>query len=137
MTGELAAVMAEITDGGQRFGHRQHIQLAFIAGRRHGAAAVSDLMPAWIRQIAAAHGAPHKYHETITVAWARLVAHHLAADPEVTDFDEFADRYPALLDKTLLGRHYTPGVLGSAVARTAWVAPDLRPFKQEIGRAHV
>ena len=34
MTGELAGIMAEITDGGDRFGHRQHIQLAFIAGRR-------------------------------------------------------------------------------------------------------
>lgn len=128
MTDELAAIMAEITDSGQRFGHRQHIQLAFIAGRRHGAAVISDLMREWIRQIAAAHGAPHKYHETMTVAWARLVAHHVAADPDVTDFDDFADRYPALLDKTLLARHYTPSVLGSVAARTAWVAPDLMPF---------
>ena len=128
MTRELAGIMAEITDGGQRFGHRQHIQLAFIAGRRHGAAAVADLMRAWIKQIAAAHGAPDKYHETMTVAWARLVALHVAAEPEVADFDEFAGRHPALLDKTLLGRHYTPDVLGSAEARAAWVAPDLSPF---------
>jgi hypothetical protein len=128
MTDELAGIMAEISGGGQRFGHRQHIELAFVAGRRHGAAAVAELMRGWIREIAAAHGVPHKYHETITVAWARLVAHHVAADPEVTDFDEFAGRYPALLDKTLLGRHYTPGVLGSAAARARWVAPDLIPF---------
>lgn len=128
MTDELAAIMAEITDGGQRYGHRQHVQLAFIAGRRDGAAAISDVMCEWIRQIAAAHGAPHKYHETMTVAWARLVAHHVAANPEVTDFDDFAGRYPALLDKTLLARHYTPGVLGSITTRTAWVAPDLMPF---------
>lgn len=128
MTGELAGILAEITDGKQRFGHRQHIQLAFIAGRRHGADAVADLMRAWITEIAAAHGAPHKYHETITIAWARLVAHHLAADPEVTDFDEFTGRYPALLDKTLLDRHYTASLLGSDAARAAWVAPDLTPF---------
>jgi hypothetical protein len=128
LTGELAGIMAEITAEGQRFGHRQHIELAFIAGRRHGAAATSDLMREWIKQIAAAHGAPHKYHETVTVAWARLVAHHVAADPAVTDFDEFTGRYPALLDKTLLGRHHTAGVLGSAAARAAWVAPDLVPL---------
>jgi len=128
MTGELAGIMAEITDDAQRFGHRQHIQLAFIAGRRHGAGAVADLMREWIREIAAAHGAPHKYHETMTVAWARLVAHHVASDPLVTDFDEFAARYPALLDKTLLGRHYTPDVLGSAEARAGWVSPDVLPF---------
>jgi len=128
MTGELAGIMAEITDGGLRFGHRQHIQLAFIAGRRHGAAAVADLMREWITEIAAAHGAPQKYHETMTVAWARLVAHHVAADPELADFDEFANRYPALLDKTLLGRHYTPSLLGSDAARMTWVPPDLMPF---------
>lgn len=128
MTSELAGIMAEITEGGQRFGHRQHIQLAFIAGRRHGAAAVADLMREWLGQIAAAHGAPHKYHETMTVAWARLVAYHVATDPELTDFDGFADRYPALLDKTLLWRHYTPTLLGSDAARKAWVPPDLTPF---------
>ena len=127
MTGELAGIMAEITDGGQRFGHREHIQLAFIAGRRHGAAAVSDLMRDWIGEIAAAHGAPHKYHDTITIAWARLVAHHVATDNE-DDFDEFIHRNPGLLDKSLLARHYTSSVLGSAEARSGWVPPDLIPL---------
>ena len=128
MTDELAGIMAEITGDGHRFGHREHIQLAFIAGRRHGAAATGDLMRQWITEIAVAHGAPHKYHETITLAWARLVAHHVAADPEVTDFDEFTHKHPALLDKTLLARHYTASVLGSDAARMAWVPPDLTPF---------
>ena len=125
MTGELAGILAEITDGGQRFGHREHIQLAFIAGRRHGAGATADLMRAWIREIAAAHGAPDKYHETVTVAWARLVAHHVAADPEPHSFDAFVEQHPALLDKTLLTRHYSAPVLSSAAARADWVAPDL------------
>lgn len=125
MTGELTRIMAEITSGGQRFGHRQHIQLAFIAGRRHGAGAAPDLMRGWIKQIAAAHGAPEKYHETITVAWARLVAYHVAADPSLHSFDAFVDRHPALLDKTLLARHYSAAALGSAAAKTNWVEPDL------------
>lgn len=125
MTGELADIMAEITADEQRFGHRQHIQLAFIAGRRHGAAAISDLMRVWIKQIAAAHGAPHKYHETITVAWARLVAHHVAGDPELHSFEAFVERHPALLDKTLLAKHYSPTALDSAAARTGWLPPDL------------
>lgn len=128
MTGELAGIMAEITGAGQRFGHREHIQLAFIAGRRHGATAIADLMRQWIREIAAAHGAAHKYHETMTIAWAKLVAHHVAANPEVTDFDQFVIRYPPLLDKTILAQHYTTSVLGSTAARKAWVAPDLIPL---------
>jgi hypothetical protein len=125
MTGELTGIMAEISDGGQRFGHRQHVQLAFVAARRHGAAATSDVMREWIKQIAAAHGAPERYHETITVAWAKLVAHHVAEDPALSSFDAFVGANPALLDKTLLTRHYSPSVLGSATAKAAWVAPDL------------
>jgi hypothetical protein len=117
--------MADITAGDQRFGHRQHIQLAFIAARRYGVAATSDRMREWIREIAAAHGAEQKYHETITVAWARLVAHHVEANPAISSFDAFVERHPALLDKSLLTRHYSAAALGSATARTDWVAPDL------------
>ncbi len=120
---ELAAIMAAICGDG-RFGHRQHINLAFIAARRDGDPAVR--LCDWIRQIAASHGAPEKYHETITIAWAKLVAHHVTADPGVSDFDAFIGRYPALLDKTLLARHYSQAVLGSASARAHWVSPDLR-----------
>jgi hypothetical protein len=76
---------------------------------------------------------PQKYHETITVAWARIVAHHVAADPAVCDFDAFVTRYPALLDKTLLARHYSGAALGSATARADWVAPDLVPLPAPPG----
>lgn len=127
LTGELAAILAEISGGG-RFGHRQHINLAFIAARRGDDPA--ERLCEWIKQIAASHGAPHKYHETITIAWARIVAYHVALDtrearPTSTDFDAFVDRHPALLDKTLLTRHYSPDRLGSPLARARWVPPDL------------
>jgi len=122
LSDELAEILAEICGGG-RFGHRQHINLAFIAARRDGDPAVR--LCEWIKQIAASHGAPHKYHETITIAWARLVAHHVAADPSVADFGTFADRNPALFDKTLLARHYSHALLGSPTARASWATPDL------------
>jgi hypothetical protein len=124
MSPELAGILADIVGPGQRFGHRQHIQLAFIAAKQDADAA--DLMRDWIRQIAAAHGVPDKYHETLTVAWARIVAHHATAD--IADFNDLVGRYPALLDKTLLTRHYSPAVLNSAAARTDWLAPDLLPL---------
>jgi hypothetical protein len=126
---ELAAIMGAIC--AQRFGHRQHVHLAFIAAREHADAA--GQMRDWIRQIAESHGAPHKYHETITIAWARIVAYHVAADPGVSDFDAFVTRYPALLDKTLLSRHYSAAALRSATARVNWVAPDLVPLPTPPG----
>jgi hypothetical protein len=126
---DLSVIMTEVVqpggpDGG-RFGHREHIHLAFIAARQGDAA---DLLRAWIRQIAASHGAPDRYHETITTAWAQIVAHHVRAEPAIADFDSFAARYPALLDKSLLSRHYSPTVLAAPAARLTWIAPDLAPI---------
>jgi hypothetical protein len=63
------------------------------------------------------------------------VGHHAAADPAVTDFDAFAERYPALLDKRLLTRHYSSAALASPRARTGWVEPDLAPFPWRPGRS--
>jgi hypothetical protein len=128
MNPDLAALLAEVTGPGTRFGHRQHVHLAFLAARRPGTASAEGLLCDWIRQIADCHGAAEKFHATITIAWAQVVAHHVAADPAVTDFDSFAARYPALLDKALLARHYTAATLGSDRARSGWVPPDLAPF---------
>jgi len=110
---------------GGRFGHREHIHLAFIAAQRGDAA---GLLRGWLRQIAAAHGTPDRYHETITTAWAQIVAHHVSADPAITDFNAFAARYPALLDKSLVTRHYSQAALASPAARATWVTPDLIPI---------
>jgi len=83
---------------------------------------------AWIRQIAGYERAPQKYHHTVSRAWVELVAHHVAADPDCADFEVFADRNPALLDKRLLGRHYRSSTLAAGPARRGWVEPDLLPF---------
>ena len=82
----------------------------------------------WIRQIAAYERAPQKYHHTVSRAWVELVAHHVADDPGCADFDLFADRYPALLDKRLLAWHYRSSTLAAGPARRGWVEPDLLPF---------
>lgn len=57
-----------------------------------------------------------------------MVAHHVADGPPGTDFDSFAGRNPALLDKRLLAQHYSARVLASPAARTSWVEPDRTPF---------
>jgi hypothetical protein len=59
----------------------------------------------------------------------------VAADPSVADFDAFAERHPALLDKRLLTRHYTAAVLASPQARAGWVEPDLAAFGWPSGTA--
>jgi hypothetical protein len=125
---ELAALLRQVVPAGGGFGHRQHVHLAFLTVRMHGTSAAVTKIAEWIRHIAVYENAPQKYNATMTQAWTEIVGHHVAGDPAVADFAEFADRNPALLDKRLLRHHYSPARLASATARHEWVAPDLAPF---------
>ncbi len=125
---ELAAILPGITGPSGQFRHRQHINLAFYAVRRYGMPDAVGAICGWIRQIAAYERAPQKYHHTVSRAWVELVAHHVAADPDCTEFDVFANRNPALLDKRLLARHYRSSTLAARPARRGWVEPDLLTF---------
>ena len=128
MPAELAELLAEVVPAGGGFGHRQHVHLAFLAVRRYGTPEAVNRVSGWIRHIAAYERAPQKYNATMTRAWTEIVGHHVAADGGAGTFAEFAARHPALLDKRLLRRHYSPARLASAAARTGWAAPDLHPF---------
>jgi len=125
---DLAAALAEIVPPGGAFRHREHIHLAYLAVQRHGADRAAGVVSGWIRHLAAYQRVPQKFNATVTRAWTEIVAHHMAAAPPGTDFASFADRYPALLDKRLLARHYTARTLASPAARTGWAEPDLAPF---------
>ncbi|MFG2905796.1 hypothetical protein ACGF13_12125 [Kitasatospora sp. NPDC048286] len=118
-------LLREVMADAERFGHRQHVRLTWLAVRRHGATAALDLIGEGIRRTATKAGAPQKFHVTMTRAWVELVAHHADDAP---DFDAFAASHPDLLDKDLLARHYLPGTLADERARTSWVEPDLAPL---------
>jgi hypothetical protein len=128
MPAELATLLGQVVPEGGEFRHRQHVHLAFLAVRKHGKSAAIPKISSWIRHIAAYERAPQKYNATMTRAWTEIVGHHVEAAPAVADFGEFADRYPALLDKRLLRDHYSSALLASPAARRSWVAPDLAPF---------
>ena len=125
---ELAAILPAIAGADGQFRHRQHINLAFLAVHRYGMPAATGKICSWIRHISAYERAPQKYHHTVSRAWVEIVAHHVGADPDCADFDLFAGRNPALLDKRLLTRHYRSATLASGLARDGWVEPDLLPF---------
>jgi hypothetical protein len=145
---ELTAIVPAIIGGAGEFRHRQHIHLAFWAVRRFGMPTATGKVCAFIQHLAVYQRAPQKYHHTVSRAWMELVAHHAAApacggrppappaprpgraavDTDCADFDIFAARFPALLDKRLLSRHYRSATLASTQARTGWVEPDLLPF---------
>jgi hypothetical protein len=123
----FATLMREVMANSDRFGHRQHVHLTWLAVRRYGQASAITLVSDGIQRTARYTGAPQKYNATMSRAWAELIGHHVAWD-DAADFSAFASRNPALLDKRLLTRFYWPATLASAAARTGWVAPDLAPF---------
>ncbi|MFE3187447.1 hypothetical protein ACFXHA_00475 [Nocardia sp. NPDC059240] len=124
---EFDELMAEVMAEAERFGHRQHVHLTWLAVRRRGVTAAIELVSNGIQRTARYAGAPQKYHVTVSRAWVELVGHHAMESGE-EDFAAFADHHRALLDKRLLNRFYRPGTLALPRARQGWVEPDLTTF---------
>jgi hypothetical protein len=120
-------LMRQVMLTAERFGHRQHVHLTWLAVRGYGTAAAVGLVSNGIQSVVRYAGAPQKYNATVSRAWVELVGHH-ADQSDADDFDTFADQNPALLDKKLLNRFYRSSTLAGTTARTGWVEPDRTPF---------
>lgn len=108
-----------------QFRHRDHLRLTWLLVRRLGPERAGVAISSGIRQFAAFHGQAGKYHETLTQFWVRLVAHMVAARPEIGEFEAFMEAFPQLFDKSLPYRHWRRETMDSTAARAAWVDPDL------------
>jgi hypothetical protein len=109
------------------FEHRDHIRMAYAYARRDGADGAVARAREGLRRLTAAAGVPERYHDTLTTAWARVVAHYAVAAGE-RDFDAFLADHPRLLERDLLLAHYSRTRLFSDAARAGFVEPDLMPL---------
>jgi hypothetical protein len=110
----------------RQFSHQDHLRMAYLYAREGGVAeAIRGARG--IRGFAQALGAPQKYHDTLTVGWARVVGHH-AVTSGSSSFAEFLGSHPQLMRRDLLKAHYSQDVLASAAARSQFVEPDLVPL---------
>ena len=125
MSGE--SILHEILARGNEFGHRHHVELTWRHLEEHAPEAARGLVADAVRKVAAAHGAPEKFHATITGAWWNAWP-CIASAGRPRRFDEFIERNAALLDPKLLGQHYSRELLASDAARAAVVEPDIRPL---------
>ncbi len=124
--GDLQA-LERIVGAHGRFGHREHVELAWTYLGRYRLEQATDAMSAAVRHLASEHGMPDRYHETITRSWVRLVDVH-RRDSDAGSFDEFIAGNSGLLDRQLLERHYSRELIASHGARAEWTEPDLRPL---------
>jgi len=117
-----------------QFPRHAYICMAWLVLRRDGWEGGVQYIRDGIRRFASANGAAPKYHETITLFWARVVHHAIALAPNITDFEQFIAAYPHLLDTTIITQHYSREMLWSDAARHAWVEPDLQPLPADMIR---
>ncbi|WP_141331155.1 hypothetical protein [Myxococcus sp. AB025B] len=131
----FVAAVASATYPGERFGHREHLRLAWCCLREEqGFDGGLRRVRALIQNYAAALGATGKYHETLTRAWMELVHVAMEYTPGARSFEQLLEAHPHLMDAKLLARHYQKQTLDSAEARTAWVAPDVTPLRSPAVR---
>jgi hypothetical protein len=122
-------ILRSILDTRGGFGHQQHLELTWRYLQLYEPDEAQRAVARAIRQVASAHGAPDKYHETITRCWVHLVALH-RAQSDAESFDDFIAENRGLLDRHLLAAHYSPELISSARARTRWTEPDRRDLPQ-------
>ena len=126
MSGDDATFLAALENAtlpNVEFRHADHIRAAYLYVSREGYPFGADRIREVIAHFAAAHGMGGKYHVTLTLLWARLVAAHVASSP-VGSFAEFLSHNSELTDKSLPLRYYSPERLFSPGARQQWREPD-------------
>lgn len=123
-----AVFLAAFRDGSlstDAFHHRDHVRMAWLYVRAHGATDAAARFTDDLRRFATAKGVPGLYHATITGAYIALIAERDAAMPDAT-WDAFAAAHPELLTwkPGILDRYYSAERLWSAAARAQFLMPD-------------
>ena len=109
--------------------HRAHVRMAFLYASQHLPADSLERMRTSIQKYNASRQIPESlergYHETITVAFMRLVHHAIRQTGPFVTSEVFCERHPELLEKSVLSQYYTKDRLRTAEAKRQFVEPDL------------
>jgi hypothetical protein len=121
------------------FNHRAHLTVAYLYLREQPFEEATSRMIAAVKAYGRLNNIPQTatsgYHETLTVAWMRIVASVIAAYGPEAGPEEFLAAHPHLLSKVMLRLYYTRERIMSAEARAGWVEPDLAPLPRVGARA--
>ncbi len=116
-----------------RWTHSAHLFTGACYVHAHGPALATDYMRERIRRYNVAVGGQNTptsgYHETITVAWIKLLArlHRDSAPITRADFAALAvERFAH--DRNIFRQYYDFDLVHSTEARARWVPPNLRDF---------
>ena len=116
----------------EQWRHRAHLKVAYLYLREMPFNSALEKIRANIRRYNAATNTPESlergYHETMTVAWLRLVDFTLRECGPAASADEFLEAQEQLLNRRALLFFYSRDRLISWQAKAEFVEPDLAPF---------
>jgi hypothetical protein len=114
--------------------HRSHLKIAYLYLREHSFAEALNRIRAGIKRLNATTNTPDAldrgYHETMTVAWLRLVEFTLREYGPAATADEFIDAQEHLLNRKALRFFYSRDHILTWKAKTEFVPPDITPLPQ-------
>lgn len=104
--------------------HEAHVRMAFLFLSKYSVVESLEMVRQGIQRLNAVIGVSGAgYHETITVAYLKVIASRLR-DGRKHTWPSFRSAHPDLLSSKFLERHYSRDYLGSREAREGFVAPD-------------
>jgi hypothetical protein len=116
----------------EQWKHRAHIKVAYLYLHELPYEQALAKVRTNIKRYNAATNTPENlergYHETMTVAWMKLVDFTLREYGPANTADEFLDAQEHLLNRKALRFFYTRDRLISWQAKAEWVEPDLVPL---------
>ena len=128
---EFVTAFENLSLGGDSFGHRDHIRLAWIYLNRYPAHEALPLFANGLRKFATHLGAANKYHATITWAYLALINERMVrgGDPaarQELSWEAFSAANADLFEWPggALSRYYKPSTLDSDLARRTFLMPD-------------
>jgi hypothetical protein len=117
------------------FHHREHVKVAYLYLRRHSLAGAIDRIRGSIKKYNAAHSDPaapevvdRGYHETMTLAWMRLVHFTLCEYGPADTADLFYEAHPQLWQMKVMRFFYSRNRIMSFAAKKNFAEPDISPL---------
>lgn len=126
---ELILRFEDLTLDPRSFRHAEHVRLAFAFLKHLDLFEALERYRRGLKGLAEHHGAPRKYHETVTCGMMVLVHERMVTRPGDGSWQGFVDENPDLL-RWLDGaffEHYPREVLQSELARSTFVLPHSVP----------
>lgn len=110
----------------EAFHHDGHVHVAWAYLQRLPLLEALPRFVSALQRFAAHHGAPQRYHATITLAYFFLIAERRERWPELDTWERFAAANPDLLrwKGGILERRYRRETLSADLARRVFVLPD-------------